>query len=178
MLEEVVSFLEGQSLEPGESDNFFLPTVSDDTANLYEHCARALDASLAVGAHGLPLIGGGDWNDGMNRVGEGGKGESVWLGWLLHAALDVFADIADRRGDQVRAAAWRAHLTALKSAIERQAWDGLWYRRGWFDDGSPLGSASNEECRIELDCPVVGGSVRRRTAPSAPPKPWRPSIVS
>jgi len=149
VLEEVVPFLEGQSLEPGESDNFFLPAVSDDAASLYEHCARALDASLAVGAHGLPLIGGGDWNDGMNRVGEGGRGESVWLGWLLHAALDVFADIADRRGDQVRAAAWRAHLTALKAAIEGEAWDGLWYQRGWFDDGSPLGSSSSEECRID-----------------------------
>ena len=86
VLDEVVPFLTGQALQPGESDSFFQPTVSDETASLYEHCARALDASLAVGNHGLPLIGGGDWNDGMNRVGEGGRGESVWLGWLLHAA--------------------------------------------------------------------------------------------
>ena len=99
VLDEVVPFLTGQALQPGESDSFFQPTVSDETASLYEHCARALDASLAVGNHGLPLIGGGDWNDGMNRVGEGGRGESVWLGWLLHAALDAFATIADARGD-------------------------------------------------------------------------------
>lgn len=149
VLEESVPFLEGQALAPGESESFFLPKISEEVATLYEHCARALDASLAVGSHGLPLIGGGDWNDGMNRVGEGGKGESVWLGWLLHASLDSFSDLADRRGDPLRAAAWRAHRKALKAAIEREAWDGLWYRRGWFDNGSPLGSASSEECRID-----------------------------
>jgi cyclic beta-1,2-glucan synthetase len=149
VLDEMVPFLEGQTLAPGESDSFFLPSISDESATLYEHCARALDASLAVGAHGLPLFGGGDWNDGMNRVGEGGKGESVWLGWLLHNSLDAFSDLAAARGDRNRAEAWRTHLTALKSAIEREAWDGLWYRRGWFDDGSPLGSASSEECRID-----------------------------
>ncbi|PZO47564.1 MAG: glycosyl transferase, partial [Alphaproteobacteria bacterium] len=149
VLEETVAFLEGEPLAPGESDSFSLPTISEDAASLYEHCARALDASLVVGAHGLPLIGGGDWNDGMNRVGEAGKGESVWLGWLLYAALDDFAGFADRRGDERRAATWRAHITALKSALEREAWDGLWYRRGWFDDGSPLGSAASEECRID-----------------------------
>lgn len=149
VLEEAVPFLDGQTLAPGESDNFFLPTISEEVGSLYEHCARALDASLAVGAHGLPLIGGGDWNDGMNRVGEAGKGESVWLGWLLQASLDAFGDLAERRGDELRAVAWRTHLTALKSAIEREAWDGLWYRRGWFDDGSPLGSAASEECRID-----------------------------
>ncbi|MGA2793444.1 MAG: glucoamylase family protein, partial [Roseiarcus sp.] len=106
VLDEVIPFLAGHALEPGESESFFQPTVSDETASLYQHCARALDASLVVGGHGLPLIGGGDWNDGMNRVGEGGRGESVWLGWLLHAALDAFATFADARGDQTRAAEW------------------------------------------------------------------------
>jgi len=149
VLDETAPFLTGQALEPGENDSFFQPTVANEAGSLYEHGARALDASLALGGHGLPLIGGGDWNDGMTRVGEAGKGESVWLGWLLHAALDAFAGIADTRGDQAHAAKWRAHMQALSSAFEHQAWDGQWYRRGWFDDGSPLGSAMNEECRID-----------------------------
>jgi len=163
VLDEIVPFLAGQTLEPDESERFFQPTVSDETASLYEHCARALDASLEVGAHGLPLIGGGDWNDGMNRVGEGGRGESVWLGWLLHAALDAFASIADVRGDATRAANWRTHMRALATAFESQAWDGDWYRRGWFDDGTPLGSATNEECRIDSiaqSWAVISGAAR------------------
>jgi cyclic beta-1,2-glucan synthetase len=149
VLDETAPFLTGQALKPGESDSFFQPTIADEAGSLYDHCVRALDASLTLGGHGLPLIGSGDWNDGMNRVGEGGKGESVWLGWLLHAALGAFAGIADTRGDQAHAAKWRAHMQALSSAFEHQAWDGQWYRRGWFDDGSPLGSATNEECRID-----------------------------
>jgi cyclic beta-1,2-glucan synthetase len=163
VLDEVVPFLTGHALQPGESDSFFQPIVSGETASLYEHCARALDASLAVGNHGLPLIGGGDWNDGMNRVGEGGRGESVWLGWLLHAGLDAFATIADARGDAVRAANWREHMLALTTALESEAWDGDWYRRGWFDDGTPLGSATNEECRIDSisqSWAVISGAAR------------------
>jgi cyclic beta-1,2-glucan synthetase len=104
---------------------------------------------LTVGPHGAPLIGGGDWNDGMNRVGLGGQGESVWLGWFLHAALSDFAPVADRRSDAPRAARWRAHASALSASLELEAWDGDWYRRGWYDDGAPLGSASSEECRID-----------------------------
>ncbi|MFI4936096.1 MAG: GH36-type glycosyl hydrolase domain-containing protein [Caulobacterales bacterium] len=157
VLDEVAPFIAGQALEPGESDSFFQPEVSDETASLYEHCARALDASLATGVHGLPLIGGGDWNDGMNRVGEGGKGESVWLGWLLCAALNEFAGLADARGDAGRWTRWKAHAKALANALDREAWDGHWYRRGWYDDGSPLGSAANEECRI--DCIAQSWSV-------------------
>jgi cyclic beta-1,2-glucan synthetase len=149
VLGEVVPFLEGQKLEPGEHDCFFQPTISDETATLFEHCARALDQSLAVGSHGLPLIGTGDWNDGMNRVGEHGKGESVWLGWLIHAALTAFAPLADARREIDRAATWRAHAAALRAALEAEAWDGEWYRRGWFDDGTPLGSAVSEACRID-----------------------------
>ncbi len=149
VLDEVVPFLEGQFLREGEHDAFFLPTVSDRTGTLFEHCARALDASLAIGVHGLPLMGTGDWNDGMNRVGEQGKGESVWLAWLLFAALSDFAPLADSRQETGRAAAWRAHAAALKTSIEREAWDGDWYRRAWFDDGTPLGSAANMECRID-----------------------------
>ena len=149
VLDETLPFLEGQQLEAGEHDAFFLPTIADETASLYEHCARALDHSLAVGAHGLPLIGTGHWNDGMNRVGEAGRGESVWLGWFLHAALEAFAPFAEARGEPERAAVWRSHMVALRTAIEREAWDGDWYRRGFFDDGTPLGSAASEECRID-----------------------------
>ncbi|HSM20345.1 MAG TPA: glycosyl transferase, partial [Hyphomicrobiales bacterium] len=170
VLDEVVPFLAGPTLEPDESERFFQPTVSDEAASLYEHCARALDASLAVGGHGLPLIGGGDWNDGMNRVGEAGRGESVWLGWLLHAALDAFASLADARGDATRAANWRTQMQVLANGFESQAWDGDWYRRGWFDDGTPLGSAVNEECRIDSiaqSWAVLSGAARRDRAGQA-----------
>ena len=98
--------------------------------------------------HGLPLMGTGDWNDGMDRVGEGGKGESVWLGWFLHATLVTFAQLAEQRGESARAHDWREHATALKDALELHGWDGDWYRRAYFDDGTPLGSVSNNECRI------------------------------
>jgi cyclic beta-1,2-glucan synthetase len=149
VLDEQVPFLEGQVLHPGEHDRFFRPTVCDQTASLFEHCARALDDSLALGGHGLPLIGTGDWNDGMNRVGEHGKGESVWLGWILYAALLQFAPLAAARNEVARAAKWRDHAAALKISLEREAWDGDWYRRGFFDDGSPLGSAASDVCRID-----------------------------
>ena len=149
ILDESVPFLMGETLAPEEHDRFFQPSASEDVDTLYGHCARALDASLAVGAHGLPLIGGGDWNDGMNRVGEGGKGESVWLGWLLHCALEGFSKLAAARGDHDHASAWRQHMAALSHALETEAWDGHWYMRGWFDDGASLGSALNEECRID-----------------------------
>ena len=149
ILDEKIPFLEGQVLEPSEHDSFFTPIVGEETATLFEHCARALDSGLARGGHGLPLIGAGDWNDGMNRVGARGAGESVWLGWLLYATLKGFALIADARGEQVRAENWRAHATALQASLEREAWDGEWYRRGFFDDGTPLGSSQSEECRID-----------------------------
>ncbi len=149
VLDELIPFLEGARLEAGETDRFFEPTVSQESATLFEHCALALDASLAVGRHGLPLIGTGDWNDGMNRVGERGEGESVWLGWFLHAALTAFAPLALARNETKRAETWTAHAGALKAAIEREAWDGEWYRRGYFDDGAPLGSVANDECRID-----------------------------
>ena len=149
VLGEIVPFLEGQRLQPGEPDSFFQPTTSDESATLFEHCARALDQSLALGAHGLPLIGTGDWNDGMNRVGERGQGESVWLGWFLYATLTSFARLADLRHETERAAIWRDHASALQVALDRDGWDGDWYRRAWFDDGAPLGSAISEECRID-----------------------------
>jgi cyclic beta-1,2-glucan synthetase len=149
VLDEVIPFLEGQLLRAEEHDSFFHPTLSDEVGTLYEHCARALDASLKVGAHGLPLMGTGDWNDGMNRVGELGRGESVWLGWLLYAALQAFAPLAEARGDRSHAADWRTHASTMQAALEHEAWDGAWYRRAWFDDGTPLGSASDDECKID-----------------------------
>jgi cyclic beta-1,2-glucan synthetase len=149
VLDEIVPFLEGQALRPGEHDAYFRPMVADESARLFEHCARGLDQSLGVGAHGLPLIGTGDWNDGMNRVGEQGKGESIWLGWFLHATLAAFAPLAQVRGEEPRAAKWLAHAALLRTALERDGWDGDWYRRGYFDDGTPLGSATSEECRID-----------------------------
>ena len=149
VLDEVVPFLEGDTLAEGQSESYFQPRVSETRATMFEHCARALDRSLAVGNHGLPLMGTGDWNDGMNRVGQQGKGESVWLGWFLHTILWEFAKVADLRGEHERAEAWRLHVSALKAALERDGWDGEWYRRAYFDDGTPLGSAGNAECRID-----------------------------
>jgi cyclic beta-1,2-glucan synthetase len=149
VLDEVVPFLEGPVLKDGETDAFFQPTTSTRTASLFDHCALALDKSLATGEHGLPLMGTGDWNDGMGAVGKGGQGESVWLGWFLYAALDAFDGIAETRQDMQRAANWRQSGASLKAALDREAWDGDWYRRAFFDDGSPLGSVANYECRID-----------------------------
>ena len=149
VLDEMVPFLEGEQLAEGQKESYFQPRVSEVRATLFEHCARALDRSLQTGSHGLPLMGTGDWNDGMNRVGSGGKGESVWLGWFLHTVLWEFAKLADARGERQRAETWRLHVTALKAALEREAWDGDWYLRAFFDDGTPLGSAKNAECRID-----------------------------
>jgi cyclic beta-1,2-glucan synthetase len=149
VLDEQIAFLDGMTLAPNEQDAFFQPMPSDERATLFEHCARALDRSLAVGPHGLPLIGGGDWNDGMNRVGAGGRGESIWLGWFLYAAIGNFVAFAEQRGQHDRAASWRTHASSLRAALERDGWDGNWYRRGYFDDGTSLGSASSSECRID-----------------------------
>ncbi len=148
VLDEQIPFLEGRALQPEEHDAYFMPEISEVTVTLFEHCARALDRALPVGEHGLPLFGTGDWNDGMNRVGALGKGESVWLGWFLQATLASFAPVAAARGEQNRATIWRAHAAALEKSLDR-AWDGDWYRRGYFDDGTPLGSASSTECRID-----------------------------
>ena len=149
VLDEPAQFVEGAPLEPDEVERYFAPTLSKESATLFEHCARALDRSLEVGKHGLPLMGSGDWNDGMNRVGFHGEGESVWLAWFLHTNLWEFAKIADRRGEKARAARWREHVDRLKTALETAGWDGDWYRRAFFDDGTPLGSSSNQECRID-----------------------------
>jgi cyclic beta-1,2-glucan synthetase len=136
-------------LAPDQHEIFASPEATANRASLFEHCSLALDSSLAIGSHGLPLFGSGDWNDGMNRVGAAGRGESVWLGWFLHSTLLKFAAVADQRGATGGAARWRRHAFAIQQAIEREAWDGDWYRRGYYDDGSPLGSILNDECRID-----------------------------
>ncbi|MDB5105586.1 MAG: phosphorylase [Fibrobacteres bacterium] len=149
VLEVETPFLEGPEVPEGREDSYFQPKVSDEKASVYEHCARALDRSLDVGAHGLPLIGSGDWNDGMNRVGHLGKGESGWLAWFLIPNLKGFAAVAEARGDADRARIWRDRAEHIRESMENNAWDGDWYRRGYFDDGTPLGSSSSMECRID-----------------------------
>ena len=149
VLDEPVAFLEGRAVGEHEHDAFYVPEIAEEKASLFEHCARALDQSMALtGPHGLPLMGTGDWNDGMNRVGEQGRGESVWLAWFLIRTIDRFAPLAKPRS-ATRVKRWRAHAVKLKAAIESNCWDGAWYRRAIFDDGTPLGSASDDECRID-----------------------------
>lgn len=181
ILDEMVPFIDGPPLREDQHDAFFQAVTADESATLFEHCARGLDQCLALtGENGLPLMGTGDWNDGMNRVGEGGKGESVWLGWLLIRTIDLFAPLVndrsslfdgsekpllEKRGDNTqkdlhnkqqvnhqndaRVQHWVSHASAVKQSIEDNAWDGQWYRRATFDDGSWLGSNSNDECRID-----------------------------
>jgi cyclic beta-1,2-glucan synthetase len=149
VLDESVPFLTMRALEPHEHEVYDLPQVSDDRADVYEHCLRALRKACTTGAHGLPLIGIGDWNDGMNRVGVEGRGESVWLAWFLVTTLRGFAGHVEARGDVEVAADLRRRAEAYATAVEAHGWDGDWYRRAYFDDGTPLGSAESDECRID-----------------------------
>jgi len=149
VLDEPVQFIEGRPVNPDEDSYYDLPGGSDETAPLYEHCVRAILRGLRLGGNGLPLIGSGDWNDGLNLVGERGKGESVWLGFFLHEVLTRFTEVARARGDKSFADRCRTEAAQLRMNIERNGWDGEWYRRAYFDDGSPLGSAGNPECRID-----------------------------
>ena len=150
VLDEVVPFLEGEPIAADAEDRYDVPRTSARSASLYEHCAMTIDRSLAVGAHGLPLMGTGDWNDGMNRVGHEGRGESVWLAWFLCHVVRQFAPIAGARGDASRVRAWETAARGWRQALQGPAWDGAWFVRAFFDDGSPLGSHTNAECRIDL----------------------------
>jgi len=150
VLDERVPFLEGMAVPAGAEDAYYVPGIGAEAASVYEHCARAIDRSLRTGTHGLPLMGTGDWNDGMNRVGHEGRGESVWLAWFLVDLVERFAPVAEGRGDVARAGSWRAAADGWRRALEDAGWDGEWYRRAFFDDGTPLGSAANDECRIDL----------------------------
>ncbi|MGH3650756.1 MAG: GH36-type glycosyl hydrolase domain-containing protein, partial [Acidimicrobiia bacterium] len=150
LLHQVVPYLTGAELAPGENEIYFAPERSSVEGTVFDHCRRALDRALGrMGSRGLPLIGTGDWNDGFNRVGREGRGESVWLGWFLDANLRRFADIAETLGETELATGWRQGATRLRASLEREAWDGDWYRRAFFDDGTPIGSSVNPECRID-----------------------------
>ena len=145
-----VPYIYGPPLEDGEDEVYFAPETSEVVGTLFDHCRRALDRAISlIGSRGLPLIGTGDWNDGFNRVGREGRGESVWLGWFLDANLRRFADIAESRQEMGLATTWRDAAERIRESIETEAWDGDWYRRAYFDDGTPLGSSVNPECRID-----------------------------
>ncbi|MBK6998667.1 MAG: hypothetical protein IPH35_01360 [Rhodoferax sp.] len=150
VLELSLPFLEGPAIAQEAEDAYFTPGISTEQASLWEHAARTIDASLRVGAHGLPLMGSGDWNDGMNTVGREGRGESVWLGWFLCHIVANMAPLARQRGEVERALRWEAAAALCKAALLSSGWDGLWFCRAYFDDGEKLGASANAECRIDL----------------------------
>jgi cyclic beta-1,2-glucan synthetase len=149
VLAERVPFLRGDPLRPDEQERYGLYPSTAETCTLHEHCRRALEKGSTSGAHDLPLIGTGDWNDGLNRVGIGGQGESVWLGWFLHATLSRFASVCELIGQGNEAAGYRQRAERIRAALESGGWDGKWYRRAYFDDGEPLGSSQNPEWLID-----------------------------
>lgn len=163
ILEEQVCFLEGNLLDEGEDEKYEEPVLSGTSATLYEHCALAIDSSLGTGRHGLPLMGSGDWNDGMNTVGNKGSGESVWLAWFLLSIFKKFIPLSEMMKDSGRAETYGNAAGKLLESIENEAWDGSWYRRAYFDDGTPLGSVQNSECRIDSiaqSWSVISGSAK------------------
>jgi len=169
LLNEEVAYLEGPLLGPQQTDSLSVPGEAARKGTFYEHCTRAIERAISYGAHGLPLIGSGDWNDGMNRVGIAGKGESIWLGWFLHVVLSQFGTLAERRRDLDRAARYRKEADRLAEMLEL-AWDGEWYRRAYFDDGTAIGSLHSEECKIDAiaqSWAVISGAAPHRRAESA-----------
>ena len=169
VLDERTPFLDAPALAPGAEEAYGQPRTAAEDGTLFEHCVRAIDKGLTVGAHGLPLIGSCDWNDGMNRVGPAGRGESTWLGFFLHSVLRNFVPLCRARRDGVRASRYMDEARRLATMLER-SWDGEWYRRGYYDDGSPLGSAQNDECSIDSisqSWAVLSGAVPIRFAERA-----------
>jgi cellobiose phosphorylase len=164
VLDEMVGFVDARPLEQDEDEAYLLPVRARETADLYTHCCRAIDRSLTCGVHGLPLMGTGDWNDGMNRVGRQGRGESVWLGFFLYDLLASFVPICERRGDEPRSRRYREFRAQLQKTLNDDGWDGHWYRRAFDDDGAVLGSATNDECQI--DALVQAWSVISGAAPA------------
>ena len=173
VLDEMVLSLEGRAVNPEDDSYYDLPARSATKSSLYEHCVRAVLRGLRFGEHGLPLMGSGDWNDGMNLVGMQGRGESVWLAFFLYDTLTKFSDLARGYGDEVFAVRCHSEADQLRRNIEQHAWDGEWYRRAYFDDGTPLGSATNPECQIDSisqSWSVLSGAgeaARSRTAMNA-----------
>ncbi len=166
ILDEQIPFVQSAPLAPGEEERYEQPATSKLTESLYEHCIRAVEHGFRFGPHGLPLMGTGDWNDGMNKVGALGQGESVWMAWFLIVVLRQFAPLVKARGDVVRAERYLSQANALLHAAEEHAWDGSWYRRAFFDDGTPLGSAADDECRIDSiaqSWSVIAGADPERT---------------
>ena len=149
VLDETIHFLSGRPLGADEESYYDQPGRSEESASLYQHCVRAIQHGLRFGERGLPLMGSGDWNDGMNLVGIHGQGESVWLGFFLFEVLTAFADVARQHGDTGFSAQCLREAATLRSNLDQHAWDGEWYRRAWFDDGTPLGSSENTECAID-----------------------------
>jgi cyclic beta-1,2-glucan synthetase len=149
VLDQSIQFLEGRLVNPDADSYYDLPRRSAESATLYQHCVRAILYGLRYGEHGLPLMGSGDWNDGMNLVGIKGKGESTWLGFFLYDVLQQFTEVAKTMGDTTFAVRCDAEATKLRNSLEQHGWDGAWYRRAYFDDGTPLGSAGNDECKID-----------------------------
>ena len=149
ILDAAAPFIKSAQLAEGQDEDYGLPSVSEEVAPLYEHCVRAMDRAAPRGSHGLPLMGCGDWNDGMNLVGQHGKGESVWLAFFLYEVLNQFATLARKRDDIGTAERLELQAGRLRGNIEQSAWDGKWYRRAYFDDGTPLGSTENSECQID-----------------------------
>jgi cyclic beta-1,2-glucan synthetase len=170
VLDEIVSYLEDEPLQPNEHDRFSIPRVSEEKGSIYDHCVRAIGKAMNFGERGLPLMGGGDWNDGMDKVGIRGKGESVWLGWFLYTVLQRFIPVCRVMKDHERANRYTQVSMELVTSIEKHAWDGAWYRRAFFDDGTPLGSEINEECRIDSisqSWAVISGGAREERAKTA-----------
>jgi len=149
ILNEEVGFIRGEMLDERTDEKYFVPDIADEHASLYEHCIRALERSMKLGERGLPLMGSGDWNDGMSTVGNKGQGESVWLGWFLIDIMRKFAPISEKFGDEARAIKYEKFAKTLLTNINENAWDGSWYRRAYFDDGTPMGSNINGECKID-----------------------------
>ncbi len=169
VLDEQVPFLTGAPLPDHEPEMYDLPQVSTEAGTVFEHCRRAIDRGMTAGVHGLPLVGAGDWNDGMNRVGHDGRGESTWLGFFIHTVLNDFIPLCESRGDHALAARYRQAARQYASKLE-EAWDGEWYRRGYYDNGTPLGSAQNDECRIDSisqSWAMLSGAVPARFAERA-----------
>ena len=170
ILAEQVPFLQGAPLAEGQMENYFVPERSSEEGSIMEHCLRTFRATDAVGNHGLPLMGAGDWNDGMNEIGRHGKGESVWLAWFQCEVIKRFAPILEAQGEQETAGSLKHRAESLAAAVEREAWDGAWYRRAFYDDGTPVGSKDNDECRIDSLCQswaIISGFAEKERAQKA-----------